>query len=99
MKNRLLFYFTAIAAGSLVTLLIQFKDSDDIERNYFDSLAQYIRSSHPVRTEDSIIVDALHLTHELLSTRQRIFRDRQMHVSSIYNGTLTMDLLTAEGAC
>jgi Transglutaminase-like superfamily len=82
-----------------MVLAIQSKIQDNFEKQYFDDLAKTVLSGHPKTEEDSVILDALHLTHHLLESRTRIFATGEPIPSCSYAASLTQDLLTARGAC
>lgn len=85
--------------GFLLCLAVEFKLQDNFERNVFENISNTIAGKRVPFNEDSLIVDALHVTHQLLSNRAAIFGKKSSLSTGLYLGSLTDDLMTAEGAC
>ena len=98
-SNTALSFLLALVLGISMAVMIQCKIKDNTERAYFDHLAQYIRVQRTGFNEDSIILDALHLTHRLLAARSEVFSTPLPNTPETNSGTLTGDLMTADGAC
>lgn len=95
----LILYFNTLCIGALLVLAIQCKVQDNFEKRYFEDLAKTVLSGHPKAEEDSVIIEALHLTHHLLESRTKIMAAAASVPSCSYAASLTQDLLTAGGAC
>ena len=86
----------------MIALLQQFNKRDNAEKNFFKEVATEISEKRPVFAEDSSILDALHITNRLLKYRTEIFHKNDGPVrigGGGYDGSLTGDLMTANGAC
>src|SRR5882724_5593263 len=95
-------YILIFTIGFMIALLQQFNKRDNSEKNFFKEIASEISEKRPVLNEDSSIVDALHITNLLLRYRTEIFHKSDGPVrigGGEYDGSLTGDLLTANGAC
>lgn len=97
-KNR---YILAFFHGLLISTLIYTYTESRYESQIFDHITYAIRSA-PVNTrnEDSFLLQAMHVSHQLLSIRQPLFDNYQfsgLKTSVIY--PVTYDLMTANGAC
>ncbi|HXD77142.1 MAG TPA: hypothetical protein VN616_05005 [Puia sp.] len=87
-----------IAVGFLLALIFQFYVRDHYEANVFKSLATAVRKKNHSPNQDSVLMTAMHVTHNLLTGRNSLF-GRIASVDEPYDGTLTDDLLSAKGAC
>lgn len=90
--------FAFIFGASLTSSYLYYK-RDMAEDSYFNALAKTIMEKRKVYNEDSIIVDAVHLTHSLLQSRNALFNSTTQATDISYDGSLTGDLMTASGAC
>lgn len=93
--------------GFLLACLLYFYAENQYEKRLFASLAGYVKSSvsqtsslQPVETEDSLLIRSLHLVHALGERRQPIFSQHPVGgIKANYIQPVTVDLMTAEGAC
>ncbi|HMH22389.1 MAG TPA: hypothetical protein VK563_11465 [Puia sp.] len=95
-------YVLIFIIGFMIALLHQFNQRDSAEKNFFKEIASEISEKRPVPAEDSSILDALHITNHLLRYRTEIFHKNDGPVrigGGGYDGSLTGDLMTANGAC
>ena len=94
-------YFLTFLNGFLLASLFYFR----MESNYEDDLFRAIRSDinskiRPAESEDSVMVKAMHLCHDLLIAREPVFEGKQFR--GFESGLLepaSLDLMTARGAC
>ena len=91
-------FFAFIFGASLTSSYIYYK-RDVAEDSYFKTLAKTLIEKRKAYNEDSIIVDAVHLTHSLLQPRNTLFNSTTQVTNVSYDGSLTGDLVTASGAC
>jgi hypothetical protein len=89
----------AFIFGASATSSYDYYKRDMAEDSYFNVLAKAIMEKRKVYNEDSLIVDAVHLTHSLLQLRHTLFNSTTQVTEISYDGSLTCDLMTASGAC
>lgn len=92
-------YLFSFVLGFSIAFFIQLYHSDHTEGRCFQRIADCILHKRTPYNEDSVIVDALHTTYHLLAGRSLAFGRDAVSDGDGYDGTLTADLLTAEGAC
>jgi hypothetical protein len=85
--------------GASLTAFYLYHKRDVAENSYFKGLAETILEQRKGYNEDSLIVDAMHMTHALLQPRNIIFGNPSQTANVSYDGSLTGDLITASGAC
>ena len=105
MRHKLLEYlpafrrnFFGVAVGFLLALIFQFYLRDHYEATMFNTLANTVRKKSHSPTQDSLLITAMHVTHNLLTARVSLF-GRSATLDEDYDGSLTDDLLSAKGAC
>src|SRR5438105_4524062 len=98
LKNR---YALAFFHGLLITTLCYTAIESRYESELFRHIVTSIKSaSANTQQEDSFLVQAMHVTHQLLSNRQPVFDNQAF--TSFKTGIIypvTFDLMTANGAC
>lgn len=92
-------YLFSFVLGFSVAFFIQCHRSDRTEGRCFQRIASCILHKRASYNEDSVIIDALHTTYYLLANRSLTFDKDAVLDGDGYDGSLTDDLLTAEGAC
>jgi hypothetical protein len=92
-------YLFSFVSGFSIAFFIQCYRSDQTEARCFQRIANCILHKQASYNEDSVIVDALHTTYYLLANRSLTFDRNAVLDGDGYDGSLTADLLTAEGAC
>jgi hypothetical protein len=97
-KTTLRMLFAFIFGATLTSSYLYYK-RDVAEGSYFKTLANTIIEKRKVYDKDSMIVDAVHLTHSLLQPRNTLFNSTNQVTNVSYDGSLTSDLMTASGAC
>ena len=94
-------YFLIFMVGFLLATLLYFKVESNYEAELFTNIVENIRSdSGSAISEDSFAVRAMHITHEMLANRGKIFGS--VPFKDFKAGILqpiTFDLATANGAC
>jgi hypothetical protein len=85
----------------LIGLLFTFYRHDRYENSVFTRIENQIRSKTSGSTEDSLIIHTLHLTYNLLSNRERIFKDELdgMPIRNDIYYSVSDDLFCASHAC
>lgn len=94
-------YFLLFSNGFVLAMLLFFYVQADYEAQLFKSLAVHVQSQCPPdQSRDSILIQSLHVTHELGKNRSLLFSKRAIenpHADLLK--PLTYDLMTGQQAC
>lgn len=89
-----------VVNGFLIASILYFYSEDRYEKRLFQALASHITAKANTAFKDSLILQSLHLTHELGEQRVNAFGTTPMDfgLKSVLH-PLTVDLMTVDGSC
>lgn len=97
-SNRLL--LLVFLNGFFLALLVYFYTEDNYEAQLFRALATQVREQSTSNNIDTLILNSLHLTHELEKHRLSVFGNKNIRAfKSDLIRPVTYDLMTGSGAC
>jgi hypothetical protein len=88
-----------VANGFLFASIFYFYNEDRYEKKLFLALAQHVTAKADPVSKDSLILESLHLTHELGEQRVNTFGNARNYDFKSVLHPLTVDLMTADGSC
>jgi hypothetical protein len=93
-------YFLSFLDGLFISLLLVASLQDKYESSFFDALSRKVTWDSRAYSEDSLLVRAVDVCHEMLLTRSDLFNN-EMELSLIdkYIHPLSSDLIAANGSC
>src|SRR4030095_13368789 len=93
-------YSLFILNGFLLSACIFLYMQDIYEFGIIRALANNIKKEYgSYKSEDSLLIGSLHLTHYLEERRNRVFQQEDIDGMSDFIRPITYDLMTAKGAC
>jgi len=95
-------YFLFFFNGFLLALVFYCYTEDQYEKQIFGSLSNYVydKLRNNTYSDREVLIESLHLTHELEANRQRIFSHEEIAGwKAEYFRPVSYDLMTAQGAC
>ena len=88
-----------VVNGFLIASIFYFYSEDRYEKRLFQALATHTKLKANSAIKDSLILQSLHLTHELGEQRVNAFAPRaDFDLKSVFH-PLTVDLMTVDGSC
>jgi hypothetical protein len=94
-------YFLFFFNGFLIAVIFYCYTEDQYEKHIFISLGDHVYDNLADKkyTDRDVLIESLHLTHELEASRQKIFSHDVDGLKAEYLRPLSYDLMTAQGAC